>query len=256
MIHAADRIRNFYNIYVKTDRDKTTQLPLDPISQDPIPLEKQIKLILYDNEKPIKSQYFHLDTLDTWFKTRGEAINPLTNLVFTQNQIIKIVSIYKKNKLQPPRCIHMKKKESTLKDHSSIKEIYNSLKNPSRFAEFTNLLLQNSAHILSDQIKLDTKFTSPYYFLNKETLLMRCVLDDNLQALEELLYFNPDLDIIDERFGLKAIDLAMMSNKPLSTMILRTLLFHGANTKLPTKKGYLNELSNDIEKLSIVYEFE
>jgi hypothetical protein len=252
------KIQSFYRIYIKSDRDKATGLPIDPITLDPIPPKKQIRVLCVDLEKnkPVKTQCFHLDTLHTWFKTRGEAINPLTNIPFSENQKTQITRIYKQNKMKPLRCLL-----SPIQAPSEsvtvliIQLLHDCSKNPSDIETFTNLLISNYTEISSDRLNLDTLFKSRNYFLNNETLLMSCVLNDNLAGVEELLYYSPSINYADNRYDLKAIDLAMMSNKPMSGAILRTLLFHGAKTDLPTKKGYINELSNDIDKLQILYEF-
>ena len=261
---SAKTIQNFYKVYIKTDRDKENHLPIDPITQDGIPKNKQIPILCFDSKKsikPIKTQYFHIDTLDTWLKTRRECINPLTNLPFTNSQIQTIIQYYKKYKKRYPNYlqgfINEEIDNDTVQDEPTtiIKQIYESAKNPENIDTFTNLLITNYDKIHNDTIKLDTLFKSAHYFIDSETILMRIVLNDNLAALEEFLYYNPNLEFMDPRFNLKAIDLAVMSNKPLSNMILRTLLFHGARTDIPTKKGYTNELTNDIEKLSILFEF-
>ncbi len=274
--YSAKTIQHFYKVYIKTDRDKTTKYPIDPITQEPIPPKLQIPLLCYDSKyitKPIKTQYFNLETLDTWFKTRREAINPLTNLPFSIEQLTSIQKAYKNNKMKCPAYIvtmikhnnnKIKTSESDESDEDEpiiidcgkiAKDIYTFCKNPEDISKFTNLLVSNYHYISNDSIRLDTLYTSPYYFLNKETILMRCILNDNIQAVEELLYYSPNLDVADDRFNLKAIDLAVMSNKPLSNLIIRTLLFHGARLDLPTKKGSTLELTNDLDKLSILYEF-
>ncbi len=267
MDRAVSKLQYFYKVYVKADRDKDTGLPIDPITQDPIQKGKQIPLLCFDSKntnKPIKTQYFNIDTLDTWFRTRREAINPLTNLPFTDKQISTIKNYYKKNKKPFPLYIsnNTADSDSDSDDESIVvnpseilRKIYETAKDPELIAEFTHLLVTNYDRINNDSIRLDHPFFSSHYFLDTETILMRIILNDNLAALEEFLYYNPNLDFVDKRFNFKAIDLAVMSNKPLSNMILRTLLFHGARTDIPTKKGYSNELTTDIEKLSILFEF-
>lgn len=255
-MEAAKKLQHFYKVYVKSDRDNSG-IPIDPITMEPIPKNKQIRILYVDNNKPIKTQYFDIDTLHTWFKTRREAINPLTNLPFTKEQLNSISSAYKKHKKASPQYIFIDEPEIVEPplEQKIMKELYNACKNPEDIEQFTNLLITNYKLIESDKINLNQEFFSRNYFLNNETLLMSCVINDNLSAVEELLYYNPSIDKTDSRYDLKAVDLAMMSNKPMSASILRTLLFHGANTSIKTKKGYLNELSNDIEKLGIVYEF-
>ena len=253
-------IQKFYRVYIQCDRDKSTNLPIDPISQEPIKKNKQVPIFYYDSKKnkPIKIQYFNITTLNTWFKTRKEAINPLTNLPFSKEQIQNITKYYTRYKKTIPKYIISNdelNENPNLKPKSTIEKIYEACKDPQNSETFNDLLINNYNDIDNDTLNINKLFFSPHYFLNNETILMRIVLNDNYQALEEFLYYNPDLDIIDNRYNLKAIDLAMMSNKPFSNMILRSLLFHGAKTNIPTKKGYTSELSNDIEKLSILYEF-
>ena len=84
---------------------------------------------------------------------------------------------------------------------------------------------------------------------------MNAVYNDNILAVEELLYFNPDLNIADNKFGYKAIDLAIMSNDKNSIEIMKSLLFYGARLDIPTKTGGILDLTNDINKLEILYNF-
>lgn len=238
---AVQILQQFYRIYIKTEKE-----PLDPITGEPIQPHLKIKIVNLDNKKPSGIQYFNLETLDVWFKTRKEPINPLTNLEFTEKQLQKINEIYEKNDkkpfFEPPRTIN-----KTIK---SVKQLLDYSKDTSKITDFINLLLNE--HTV---INLNTRFISSNYFLDYETVLTSCVLNDNIDALEELLFFNPDLNLIDPRYNLKAVDLAAMSTRPNSTEILKRLLYHGALANIHTKKGFLYEVTSDVEKLNLIYQF-
>jgi hypothetical protein len=83
------------------------------------------------------------------------------------------------------------------------------------------------------------------------TALMNAVLNDNILAVEELLYLTPDLNISNSTYGYKAIDLAIISTANNSFEIL----FHGAKIDIPTVNGNSIELTNDINKIEIIYNF-
>lgn len=240
-------IQRFYRIFIQADRDSNSGLPLDPITGDPIPKHLQIKLLYLDDngKKPFRIQYFNLDTLHVWFKNRKEPINPLTNLEFTNKQLEVINNVYEKNHLKFP----MKPIRSS-KSSKIVSDLRNYSKDSNDLHKFIDLLLTEN-----EKINLNMWQPSSHYFLDFETILFRCVLNDNLEALEELLYFNPDINLSDSRYKLKAVDLAAMSTRPNSTEILKRLLYHGALTNLPTKKGFLYELTSDIEKLNLIYQF-
>jgi hypothetical protein len=84
---------------------------------------------------------------------------------------------------------------------------------------------------------------------------MNAVLHDNILAVQELLYFNPAIDISDPVYNYKAIDLAIIGEGENSIDILKHLLFYGARLDIPTKNGPSYELTNDIYKLEVIYNF-
>jgi hypothetical protein len=248
-------LQNFYKVYIKTDCDKITGYPIDPISSDPIEPKYIIRIICRDHKNnPIKTQYFNIITLNMWFLSRGEPINPLTNLEFTKEDIQKISEVYQKRRMKAPKFINL---DTTITMGASAgilnesyrleKLLHNYSKFPNDIDKFRDLLLNN--HSL---ININRLFFSNNYFLNFETILMSCIINDNYEALEEVLYFNPDLDKVDSRFKFKAIDLAIVSKKPNSCLMLRTLLFNGARMDIKTKKGHSGDLTNNIEKLEIL----
>lgn len=253
--NASRIIQNFYKIYIKNNRDKSTGYPLDPITNEPIEPKYVIKIICIDDkDKPITTQYFNIKTLDMWFQTRKEPINPLTNISFTPQQISCIHKKYLEIGLKTPFFIMpfpLKTKKSIKDIHTIEFELYIYSKKPEDIDKFRNVLL--TSYIKMD---LNQTFFSNSIFLNRETILMSCVLNDNPDALQELLMFDINIDYVDDRFNYKAVDLAFLSKKPNSTLILNMLLFNAARTDIPTKRGYSSELTNDIEKLQIYYNIQ
>ena len=83
-------IQNFYKRFIKNIN------PIDPIDHDIIPANKRLKVIITNTNKITGVRYFNIDNLDTWFLFKGEAINPLTNLKFTNNQLSDIRKAYQK----------------------------------------------------------------------------------------------------------------------------------------------------------------
>ncbi len=124
--------------------------------------------------------------------------------------------------------------------------------NPVDIDEFRDILYNNTHN---DTFNLNHIINIGNPSLSTGTALMNSVLNDNIMAVEELLYFNIDLNIIDSLYGYKAVDLAIISDKDNSLPILKMLLFHGARLDIPTNYGYSYELTNDIDKLEIIYTF-
>ena len=83
-------IQKFYKRFIKNVNR------IDPIDHDIIPANKRLKVIITNDDKITGVRYFNIDNLDIWFVTRGEPINPVTNLNFTEKQIIDIRKYYKK----------------------------------------------------------------------------------------------------------------------------------------------------------------
>ena len=61
------------------------------------------------------------------------------------------------------------------------------------------------------------------------TALMCAVLHDNIAAVKELLYFNLNINAMEDRYGLTALDIVIRSQQPNKLEILKWLLFHGAD---------------------------
>jgi hypothetical protein len=98
-------IQCFYNTYIKADRDRLSGLPIDPISRDIIPKDRQLKLFITTNGIVCRIQYFDIYNLDAWFSARGEPVNPMTNVVFTKKQIAHIRKCYNKLGLKIPEML-------------------------------------------------------------------------------------------------------------------------------------------------------
>ena len=242
-------IQKFYRSYIKIDRD-VNGLPLDPISHEGIPKELQIRLFIYP-----RIQYFNLETLDEWLVIRKKPINPMTNLGFSNEHIIIICKAYlKASKIMPSFL-------ENIYDEIN-KEIGNTILDLIKFCgiigyieEVRNILYTNAKNIELDKFNLNTVIANKTKLFDTSTALMNAVYNDNIGAVEELLYFNPDLNITDNKFGYKAIDLAIISDGKNSMEIMKSLLFYGARLDIPTKMGISIELTNDINKLEILYNF-
>jgi hypothetical protein len=242
-------IQRFYRSYIKTDRD-INGLPLDPISHEGIPKDRQIRLFIHP-----RIQYFDLETLDTWLITRKKPINPMTNLLFSKAQIINICKAYvTTNKNMPNFLDHIYTEYNTEKTYTVV-DLINFCGNIGYIEEIRNILYTNAKNIQDDKFNLNTVIVNKTKLFDTCTALMNAVYNDNIGAVEELLYFNPDLNIRDNKFGYKAIDLSIISNAKNSMEIMKCLLFYGARLDIPTKMGVSTELTNDINKLEILYNF-
>jgi hypothetical protein len=242
-------IQRFYRSYIKTDRD-TNGLPLDPISHEGIPKERQIRIFIHP-----RIQYFDLETLDGWLIVRKKPINPMTNLQFSNSQIISICKGYiKANKNMPSFLNDIYNEYNTVKPYTVL-DLINFCGNVGYIEEVRNILYTNAKNIEDDKFNLNTVVVNKSGLFETTTALMNAVYNDNIVAVEELLYFNPDLNVADNKFGYKAIDLAIMSNSKNSMEIMKSLLFYGARLDIPTKMGVSIELTNDMYKLEILYNF-
>ena len=104
-------IQRFYRSYIKTDRD-TNGLPIDPISHEGIPKDRQIRLFIHPH-----IQYFDLETLDEWLIVRKKPINPMTNLLFNNEQIISICKAYVKSNKNMPEFLYDIYEEYNTENH-------------------------------------------------------------------------------------------------------------------------------------------
>ena len=234
-------IQRFYRSYIKTDRD-INGLPLDPISHEGIPKDRQIRLFIHP-----RIQYFDIDTLDEWLVIRKKPINPMTNLLFNDEQIIIICKAYLKANKEMPQF---------LKEYlNPLDELITVCGSSAYIEEVRNILYTNSKNIENDKFNINTVIVDKSPLFNTCNALTKAVYNDNIAAVEELLYFNPELNIADNKFGYKAIDLAIISNSKESIHIMKCLLFYGARLDIPTKMGNSLELTNDITKLEILYNF-
>jgi hypothetical protein len=278
-LRCAKTIQRFYNTYIKSERDRDTYLPIDPISRDIIPTERQLKLFITTNGTVRRIQYFDIYNLDSWFKARGEPVNPMTNLVFTKRQLFDIRNCYGRVGLDvlnileddyvPPAeediLIQDDEEEDEQEEDTEDDELPEVNQNSILIEHLVDIC---SNHMAIDEIRdilytnaQDNSFNINYIrnighpLISTGTALMNAVLHDNLLAVGELLYFNPDLNISDSLYGYKAVDLAIMCNGYNSLQILEMLLFHGARLDIPTNYGHSSELTTDIGKLEIIYNF-
>ncbi len=273
-------IQCFYNTYIKADRDRLSGLPIDPISRDIIPKDRQLKLFITTNGIVCRIQYFDIYNLDAWFSARGEPVNPMTNVVFTKKQIAHIRKCYNKLGLKIPEMLeedYVPPDEEDIiidvEDNDEEQDMDTDEINDENNIVQNNALLEHFIDICSDEMAIDeirdilyTNTNNQYFninyvrnishpLINTSTALMNAVLNDNLPAVEELLYFNPDLNISDTLYGYKAVDLAIISDTPNSFSILKMLLFYGVRLDIPTKHGNSLELTTDIYKLELLYNF-
>jgi len=279
-LRCAKIIQRFYNTYIKADRDKVSGLPIDPISQDIIPKERQLKLFITKGCVVQRIQYFDIYNLDHWFTARGQPVNPMTNVVFTRKQLADIRNLYNRLGMLIPPILEdnylLPAEEDIVIDNEDnedeedapvIQEVNNTLiennilvehlvyicSNPMAIDEIRDILYTNSLNIENDTFNINHIRNIDSPLISTCTALMNAVLNDNILAIEELLYFNPDLNISDSLYGYKAIDLAIIGTGENSIDILNLLLFHGARLDIPTNYGYSVELTNDVYKLEIIY---
>ena len=273
LLRSAKTIKKFYNTYVKAERDRETGLPIDPISRDIIPKERQLKLFITTNGIVRRIQYFDIYNLDSWFTARGEPVNPLTNLVFTKTQLADIRNLYNRLGVVVPHILQdgyiPPAEQDILIDDEDDEEVQIINNMPNQNTILVEHLVDICAnHMAIDEIRdilytnaQDDTFNINYIrnighpLIITGTALMNAVLNDNKLAVEELLYFNPELNISDSMYGYKAVDLAIICNGGESCHILQMLLFHGARLDIPTNFGNSRELTTDIGKLEIIYNF-
>jgi hypothetical protein len=273
LLRSAKTIKKFYNTYVKAERDRETGLPIDPISRDIIPKERQLKLFITTNGIVRRIQYFDIYNLDSWFTARGEPVNPLTNLVFTKKQLADIRNLYNRLGLVVPHILQdgyiPPAEQDILIDDEEDEEVQIINNMPNQNTILVEHLVDICAnHMAIDEIRdilytnaQDDTFNINYIrnighpLIITGTALMNAVLNDNKPAVEELLYFNPELNISDSLYGYKAVDLAIICNGGESCHILQMLLFHGARLDIPTNFGHSSELTTDIDKLGVIYNF-
>ena len=238
-----------------------TSYPIDPISHEPILPEKQIKITMQTHD-----EYFDIDNLDTWFVTRGEAINPLTNIGFTKKQIQDIRKAYLEKSKKLPYFLHPAEDENKEQQEKEEQERLFQLKifqmkfmdlceSEDKIEELRDLLYSNVEDINNDKFNLNIAKKVNFSSVQTVTPIMNAVYYDNLLAVQELLVFNPELNYADPKLNYKAIDLAVVSSGKNSYTILENLLYYGAKTDIVTKNGYTAELTSNSAKLDLLYTF-
>jgi hypothetical protein len=277
LLRCAKTIQKFYNTYIKAERDRDTYLPIDPISRDIIPKERQLKLFITTNGTVRRIQYFDIYNLDSWFEARGEPVNPMTNLVFTKKQLADIRNCYGHVGLSIPNILEDDyvpplEEDILIQDNDDedeeedelpevtqnsilIEHLVDICSNHMAIDEIRDILYTNAHNIQDNAFNINYTRNIGHPLISTCTALMNAVLHDNLLAVSELLYFNPDLNISDSLYGYKAVDLAIICNGYNSLQILEMLLFHGARLDITTNYGHSSELTTDIGKLQIIYNF-
>lgn len=260
---SAKVIQRFYKTYIKAERDPNTYLPIDPISRDTIPKERQLKLFITANGKIRCIQYFDIYNLDTWFIARGEPVNPLTNLGFTRQQLMDIQNCYNRVGLVIPHILnpnYVQLGEEEYEDEEDVEEnveeyLVELCADTMAIDEVRDILYANTENIHNDTFNINKLRNIDSPLISTATALMNAVLHDNILAVQELLYFNPAIDISNPVYNYKAVDLAIISEGENSIDILKHLLFYGARLDIPTNNGPSYELTNDIYKLELIYNF-
>lgn len=240
--------------------ESNLSLHIDPISHDPIPIDRLVTIHMSNHH----TEYFDIEHLHTWFITRGEPINPLTNIGFTKGQIQDIRNSYLKLSKTLPWFLHPKPDEKKEEEQLLKEEEKHKLRNyfidisgdPSKIEQLRDLLYSQSENIHNDTFILNPIRIIHHELIQGLTPLFNAILNDNLYAVQELLIFNPDLNYIDPKNKYKAIDLAILSTKQNSTAILQHLLFYGAATNITVANNkYCYELTDDPSKLELIYTF-
>lgn len=227
---------------------------IDPISHEPIPPENLVEI----NMSPNHIEYFDIENLHTWFITRGEPINPLTNIGFTKKQIQDIRSAYIKYKKAMPYFLHPNPNEEKEKEEDQKKEEHRKFVHhfidlcgiPDKFEELRDLLYTHVGDIQNDKFSLNSYKVVQHELLHTITPITNAIINDNLCAIQELLVFTPELNYIDSKHKYNAIDLAVLNNGKNSYPILEHLLCYGA-----TMNPHTYELTNDTAKLELLYTF-
>jgi hypothetical protein len=227
---------------------------IDPISHDPIPAEHLVEINMSSNH----IEYFDIENLHTWFITRGEPINPLTNIGFTKKQIQDIRTAYIKYKKTMPYFLHPNPDEEKEKELEKKREEHRKFVHhfidlcgiPEKFEELRDMLYTHVEDIHKDILNINSFKTVQHELVNKVTPITNAIINDNLYAIQELLVFSPELNLTDSKYKYTAIDLAVLNTGKNSYSILEHLLFYGA-----TINAHTYELTDDPAKLELLYTF-
>jgi hypothetical protein len=184
---AAKTIQNFYRSYIKTDRDKATGLPLDPITGDPID-KGNIVRIIYESynsntKAPIRRlQCYDINTLWESFKYNKNniALNPIVNTKFPRSQFKQIL-----NKAIEVGLISKDSKEKYLKQYG--------------YEKSSNYTDPNSTSIYEINANKDKALFKDLYKTRMGMLLCYYALKNEYDILEKLVYISLEHD-----YGLSA----------------------------------------------------
>jgi hypothetical protein len=232
----------FYRNCIHTDRDASSGLPLDPITQEAIPKERQI--CIWNSIEPSKKRYnqrityFDAMTLHMWFMEAKEGINPITNLPFTKEQIQTIYNAFVKQQIQPmpsfmiPKSSKIKMKEPPISAYA-LKRLFTYARD--NFKKFMivweSLTPEQQETALHFKRHITPSDSHPLCkYVVSESLLFNAIYYGNVCLVEFLLEEGADPYETDLKTGVNTMGLALESTSVFAKLIVDDLILYQNST--------------------------
>lgn len=262
----ATKIQNAYRKYLKVERDSVNHCkikvkvivrlrngelsmkkrgvevgcPLDPIYREAYKESKRFRLVEWNGRKA-SVWHFNINTLVDWLNVSKKWINPLTNCLFMNRSIDRILLYLERNgigRLKIKPIYNENEKPVVIKVKKLLGNSKEILKMEKYIEEgdekgFEDYLKKNYWKIESDMINLNESLLKEIYVeeigekLGKLGLLHLVVLRGNMEMLVSLLYYGVSLEKR-TREGYTAFHLSgMLGNGEVG----RLLRMYGANVE-------------------------
>lgn len=237
-------IQNFYRRFIKCSRDNTTTCkikiensnkrkyieipcPIDPLYRIPYDEKYHIRLVEWHQKmkKPCV-WHFNIQTLIDWLNINKEWINPMTNCLFLNRTIDKIIgfinerNIKKKLKIKTIYNYKEQKKLKTINNYDGkiyVDLLIKSIEENSEKDCF-NLLNNNYDKIETDYFKIDSDIEKTIEIINEKitpiSALHYAIFKKNRDIAHHLMYFGSNLEKKCGQSGYTALHLAAILNLP------------------------------------------
>ena len=260
--YSATIIQNFYYKYIKCDRvtdklckiklprligkkvkNKTLMIlaPLDPLYRVGYDEKYRFRLVEWNDKASI--WHFNILSLIDWLNISKSWINPMTNCLFMNKSLDKIIDFISRNKIKRKLKLNIKYNEDEIGYKKALIPLTVNINDGSAYMELlisnikTNdentcytLLSSNYDKIESDYFKINDYINEPIYLLNEAifnvTALHLAVYYGNKTIVHHLLYFGSSVDIMIGLNCYTALHLAAILNY---SGIGKLLVMYGSN---------------------------
>ena len=234
-------IQNFYKKFVKCERDKQEKTkirilrnhktkiieipsPIDPLYRIPYDEKYHFRLVEWNNNKAA-IWHFNIKSLIEWLNISKDWINPMTNCVFQNKSVIKIIDYANKNHLQKKLKLRANFNVIEKKEVKSVPqvtgEVYLDLLvksiDENNESDCFNILNNNYDKIESDYFKIDNNIDKSIT-INDDLItpigvIHYAIMKNNKDILHHLLYYGCNINKTCGKGKYTAMHLAAIMNR-------------------------------------------